>query len=184
MQSSKNFRKKVAVITCVIIVFEQVLYLPAMDKNRFISALLLTLVIFFIVISISRTFFNLSKLITERELYGLTDDQKRALEFGDLHYFLRFAQNHTKSGTTILFITDSNEDYYLSRYYLYPDFITRPNQPGLWDPQYTSYTYYFIYPANHANVALAAKHSIKTSKVKLIATYLGKDREKGLIYTK
>src|SRR2546430_8926145 len=113
------------------------------NKSSLVFKALLLLLLSWIGISLVRTAFNLSKLATEeRHWYFLSDEQKRALEFGDLHYFFRFVQAQTKSGGEILFFTDSDEAYYLSRYYLYPTEVIRRYQPGIWNPNYSSYTYY------------------------------------------
>ncbi|SRR5258708_34681691 len=154
-----------------------------MKLKNIVTLSLLFFLCLWISIAISRTGYNVSKLITEeKKWYGLTDEQKKALQFGDLHYFFRFAQTHIKSGTTVFFITDNNEAYYLSRYYLYPTEVVRKNEPGLWDPQNTSYAYYLLYPANHTLLLQEARHDLFLKTYQKIATYQGTHGEIGIIY--
>lgn len=149
------------------------------------SKILLFLFLAWIGIAFVRTGYNASKLFTEeRAWYGLSDEQKRAKQFGDYHYFFRFVQTHTKSGSNIMFFTDDNEAYYLARYYLYPTKRMGIGESFLWSDTSIRYDYYMIYPANHKNIysQLANKPQFKTFKK--IALYHGLNGNIGVLYQK
>jgi hypothetical protein len=150
-----------------------------------VGRILVLLLLLWIGISVVRTFYNASKLVTEeRKWYFLSDEQKRALEFGDPHYFLRFVQAHTKEGSNILFFTDDSQTYYLSRYYLYPTKRMGRPESFLWNAKNISYDYYMIYPANHMQLLKEPASRPDVNKFKKIATYHGKNGEIGIIYKK
>jgi hypothetical protein len=155
-----------------------------MQWNNFLTKLLLLLILLWIGIAFVRTIYNVSKLATEeRQLLFLSDEQKRALDFGDKHYFLRFVQSHTKTGSSILFFTDDVEAHYLGRYYLYPTKVIQKQDYFIWRPKASYYDYIMIYPANSKLTKEAfAESNIK--KYKKFATYKGINGELGLIYKK
>lgn len=155
-----------------------------MKQKNILTKFLLLLILLWIVIGFARTVYNISKLATEeRKWYFLTDDQKRAKEFGDRYYFLRFVQSHTTTGSTILFFTDDIETHYLGRYYLYPTQVIGEHDPFNWKPKASYYDYIMIYPANDKIIKQAFNQS-NIKKYKKFANYTGSQDQIGLLYKK
>lgn len=149
-----------------------------------INEVLLLLLTLWIFISITRTFYNLSKIYTEeRNWIGLTDEQKRGKFFGDAHYFLRFLGSHTSDKSHILLFTNDLRTHYLGRYYLYPAKIIGEHDTFLWYPKKDIYDYIVIYPANPSLIK-QAENSSNITKFKKIATYKGGDGQVGILYKK
>jgi hypothetical protein len=155
-----------------------------MKQKNILIKLLFLLILLWIGISFIRTIYNVSKLATEeRQWYFLTDEQKRAKEFGDRHYFLRFVQSHTITGSTILLFTDDVETQYLGRYYLYPTEIIGEHDPFNWKPKANYYNYIIIYPVNIKIIKQAFTQS-NIKNYKKIAVYNGSQGQVGLLYKK
>jgi hypothetical protein len=152
-------------------------------KIDFGSTILIILFVIFITTSIVRTVYNFSKLATEeRQWYYLSDEEKRAKQFGDVHYFLRFVQKYTDTGSNILFFTDDTKAYFLSRYYLYPTTRAGKYEGFLWNNKESKYNYYMIYPANHKELIKEISLKPELKNYKKIATYRGANGEIGLLY--
>lgn len=149
-----------------------------------INKVLLLLLSVWIFVSLTRTFYNLSKTYTEEKNWiGLTDEQKRGKFFGDTHYFLRFLDSHTSNKSQILLFTNDLRTHYLGRYYLYPSKIIGEHDTFLWYPKKDIYDYIAIYPAN-SSLLEEAKSSSNIVKFKKIATYKGKNGQIGILYKK
>lgn len=94
-------------------------------KIEKILFLILSLLIFvWFCMSLFRTFFNISKIYTERSLIFASDDEKKREIFGELHPFFKFVGKTTEENSTIVFLMPNKDIdsrfYYLSYYYLYP----------------------------------------------------------------
>lgn len=91
-----------------------------MAKRQSRTILLIFITLWFL-IAFFRTFFNLSKLITEEpRWYFLSTEEKKEKQFGEMHLFFRFAQKIVPPRSNILLYTENGMAYYLSRYYFYP----------------------------------------------------------------
>lgn len=162
--------------------------LKGKQKKILYKFLLLALAFLFIVwvgIATLRTIYNTSKIFTEEfKWLSLSDEQKRAKQFGDIHYFLRFVQKHTSPGSNILFFTDDGKTYFLSRYYLYPTKRMGKLDNYLWDAKNISYDYYMVYPANHKELLKEVTKRNDVNTFKKTALYHGINGEIGIIYKK
>ncbi len=150
-----------------------------------INKILLFLLTFWILIAVSRTFYNLSKLYTEeKNWYKLTNEQKRGKFFGETHYFLRFLDSNTSNNSKILLFTNDLKTHYLGRYYLYPaKKIIGEHDYFQWYPKKDIYDFIVVYPVNDS-LLIQAKKTSNISKFKKIATFKGKEGRIGVIYKK
>ncbi|OGH19477.1 MAG: hypothetical protein A3F31_01955 [Candidatus Levybacteria bacterium RIFCSPHIGHO2_12_FULL_38_12] len=83
--------------------------------------LLYFVIVTWVCISIIRTIYNVSKIVTEeKDWIFITEDRKREKIFGDLHPFLKFVEKNTPQNSSILFLSSGGKAHYLGRYYLYP----------------------------------------------------------------
>lgn len=83
-----------------------------------------------ILISILRTIYNVSKIyVEEKNWIILTDEEKRSKFFGNVYNFIKFIELNTDKNTNIVFLSPGGKTYYLSRYYLYPRKITYVKNP-------------------------------------------------------
>lgn len=155
------------------------------NKKNILPKILLLILAIWLSIALLRTFYNFTKLVTEeREWYYLSDEEKRAKQYGDIHYFLRFIQDNTKPSSNIIFITDNPKAYFLSRYYWYPTKRVGYFEDFLWDNKMLIYDYYVIYPSNHKHLNDIVNKRKDIKNFKKIATYKGMNGEIGELYKK
>ncbi len=156
-----------------------------MNKKKLLTKILFFLFFLWIAISLLRTFYNFSKLATEeRKWYGLSDEQKRVLQFGDLHSFFRFIQSHTKNRSTILFFTDDAKAYYLGRYYLYPTKVIGKFEPILWNSKKQTYDYIVIYPLKDKHLLENKSFQWSGIEYRRLLIYRGSTGVTGIIFKK
>jgi len=97
--------------------------------NTFYIRFFLIVLFLWIFISLGRTFYNVSKVVTEERAYiGLSDTEKRVKIFGEKYEMILFIQEKTKpSDNIVFFVSDTDlfwNMYFLNIYYLYPRKIT------------------------------------------------------------
>lgn len=154
-----------------------------MKQTTITGKVLLLLLLLWLIIAVSRTVFNVSKVFTEeRAWYGLTYEEKREKQFGDIHHFLRFVETKTEKNSEILFFTDDLKAYYLGRYYLYPTKVIGENEL-IWDPNANYYDYILIYPKTKALTEQANEES-NIQSYKEFAVYKGISGKEGVLYKK
>lgn len=84
-------------------------------------AIIISVLVIFIVLSLLRTGNNIAKLYTEeRTWFFLTDYEKRVKLFGNLYVLINKLERTIPKNETVLLISDDKRAHYLSRYYLYP----------------------------------------------------------------
>ena len=93
--------------------------------NSFPVLLFFLFLIFWIIISVGRTFYNVSKVATEEKVYiGLSDTEKRIKIFGDKYKMILFVKDKTNPSDNIIFYVFDTDlfwnMYFLNIYYLYP----------------------------------------------------------------
>jgi hypothetical protein len=150
-----------------------------------INKLLIVIISLWIVIAAFRTFYNLSKLYTEERYWiGLSNEEKRAKYFGDIHYFLRFLDSKTSKGSQILFLTNDLKSHYLGRYYIYPDKELYAGHDLLKGREKKkNYDFIAIYPTS-PTLLNQTKKLVNLNDYKKYATYKDNNGQTGVIFTK
>lgn len=95
------------------------------NLNKLPEKIALGVLILWSLLSVARTFFNITKIYTEEKSWmHLSDEEKRVKIFREAHLFLTFVQENTiQNSSMILFLPHPNFDnrlFYLSLYCLYP----------------------------------------------------------------
>ena len=94
------------------------------DKKLFIKLfknLLLLIIIFWIILAVLRTFYNLYKIPTEERTWiQMSEDDKRVNLYGDVEYLFIKTNKITKENDCVLLYSSSDKSFFLLRYILYP----------------------------------------------------------------
>lgn len=141
--------------------------------------LLFVLIIVWLIISISRTIFNVSKIITEEKNWiKLTEEQKREKLFADLYPFYKFIEKKIPQNSTIAFLAPGGKAYYLGRYYLYPRrLIYLTNSKDLNNKlKKCSFNYLVIYQTSDPMLNENNSFVWNTSFKGEVASYFSKDK--------
>lgn len=113
----------------------------------------------------------------------MTDEQKRELQFGDLHYLFRFVQKNTKPDSNILFVTNDGKPYYLGRYYLYPTKVVWSKLPNMLWNNNNSFDYVLVYLTKE-DLIRKIDFSKYVQGYKPLDSYVDPTRSIGLLYKK
>lgn len=144
--------------------------------KEFRQLLILALIVWF-VLSVLRTGFNFSKIFTEEIfILNLSDDDKKKLQFGDLHRFYGFIERNIPNNSSSIFLAPGGQSYFLARYYLYPRRLYYAKSPREVDKLLgeNKFDYLIVYQTNDSN--LDEQNSIfwDYEYTNLVATYLEK----------
>lgn len=89
-------------------------------KEKNIKIAVVCILLIWILLSLARSIFNFSKVLTEeRRWISMSDSKKKELLFGDIHNFLLFVNKNTNSNSITL-ITNNYKAHYYAKYVLYP----------------------------------------------------------------
>lgn len=91
------------------------------NRKKIYQAIICIVVSFWLVLSVVRVGYGYLKIYTqEKDIIFLSDEQKKQIQFGDLHNFYTFVNTHTESNSKIAFLSPGRKAYFLSRYYVHP----------------------------------------------------------------
>ena len=91
-----------------------------MFTKKFISVFFTFILLLWFGVSISRTFYNFTKLFEDVKMLTLTEDQKKVVTFGSIYSFCKFTAENTPSNSNILLLSTGGKPFYFCRYELYP----------------------------------------------------------------
>ncbi len=155
-----------------------------MGKRNF-KVFLIILIGLWVILSISRIAFNISKLYTEETHWVfLTDEQKREKQFGEKYVFFKYIKESIKDHSNILLFTDDGMAYYLARYFLYPTTVIWGERQFIeWGNDINrDYSYAIFYPVKRP--ILEEKKIINGISYTKVKEFKVKGSTKGIVYKK
>lgn len=89
--------------------------------KTFLKKTIAMVIVLWLVISILRSFFNISKVFTEDWPWiFISDSQKKSILYGDSYPLAACLNKNIPGNNTALFISDDGMLFYLTRYLVYP----------------------------------------------------------------